>query len=373
MPEVVVVGGGIVGLSVAHEVARRGVRRVTVLERGACGQGATSKATGGIRTQFGSEVNVRLSLRSLEAFRDWSNRYGGGDAGYRPVGYVFLATGDEQLARLRAGAELQRRLGARVEVCDAAETARRLPGLRLDGVAGASFGADDGLGDPRAALHSLLGACRRAGGELRAGAAVEAIEPGGVRVAGERVAADLVVIAAGPWSAVVGRLAGVELPVEPRHRQAYRAGASPGIPRPSPLVVDIESGVYFHTAGDGLVFGGGDRQSPPGFDERVRPSDAPHVVELLARRLPRMREAPLTGMWAGLREMSPDDVGILGPISGRPGLFVAAGFSGHGFMHAPAVGEIAAALITGSEPPFDVSAMSPDRFQRETRREAYAF
>ena len=203
-PDVVVVGGGIVGLAVANALAGRGVR-VTVVERGACGGGSTAKATGGIRSQFGSEIDVRLSLRSLEHFRDWSDRYGG-DAGYRPVGYLFLASTAEQLERLRAGAALQRRLGARVEVWAPGDVGRLLPGLALDGVAGATFGPDDGLGDPGAAVVSLLSACRRRRVEVREGCPVDALERDGdavvgVRAGGERIAAGLVVLSACAWSA----------------------------------------------------------------------------------------------------------------------------------------------------------------------------
>jgi sarcosine oxidase subunit beta len=375
--DVAVVGGGIIGLSVAHALAGRGVGRIVVLERGACGHGSTAKATGGIRCQFGTEVNVRLSLRSLETFRDWRERVGG-DAGYRPVGYVFLATTAAQLDRLRAGAALQRRLGGRVEVWDADQARRRLSGVALDGVVGASYGTDDGLGDPRAAVGSLLAACRRRGVEIREGTPVESIELAGGRAAGvtaggERLASDLTVVAAGAWSAPVARLAGVGLPVEPRHRQAYRARAVPGLPPWSPLTVDLDSGAYFHADGDGVVFGGGDRDGVPGFDDRVRAADAPRAVELLTRRLPRLREAPLTAIRAGLREMTPDDLGVLGPFDEVPGLFAATGFSGHGFMHAPAAGEIAAALITGAEPPFDVSALSPARFRERVSVDDYAF
>jgi sarcosine oxidase subunit beta len=374
--DVAVVGGGIVGLSIANALAERGAGRIAVLERGRCGAGSTSKATGGVRVQFGAEVNVRLTLRSLESFRDWRSRFGG-DAGYRPVGYLFLATTPALLDALRRGAELQRRLGARVELWGPEEVARRLPEAALDGVLGASFGPDDGRASPGAAVESLLAACRRRGVDVREGAGVTAIELAGGRVAGlvaggEAIAAGVVVIAAGAWSAPVARLAGVDLPVEPHHRQAYRAAAAPGLPAESPMVVDAGSGVYFHADGDGLLFGGGDRETPAGFDDRVRAGDAPRIVDLVARRLPAMHGVRPAAMWAGLREMTPDDVPVLGP-SEVPGLFLAAGFSGHGFMHAPAAGEIAAALITGGQPPFDVSAMAPGRFAGGVRRETYAF
>jgi sarcosine oxidase subunit beta len=375
--DVAVVGGGIIGLSVAHALAERGAGRVVILERGACGRGSTAKATGGLRSQFGSEVNVRLSLRSLDAFQRWPERFGGA-VRYRPVGYVFLATTPAQMDDLREGAALQRRLGARVEVWGPDDAARRLPGVVLDGVVGATFGPDDGLADPVAAADSLLAACRRAGVEVREHAPVEAIQLAGGRVAGVtargvRLATEVAVVAAGAWSAPVARLAGVELPIEPRHRQAYRSARAPAVGRPSPLTVDLGTGVYFHTDGDELVFGGGDRDRGPGFDDRAWPSDAPRVLGLLARRLPLMRDAPLTGMWAGLREMTPDRHGVLGWVEAVPGLFAAAGFSGHGFMHAPAVGEVAAALITGAEPPFDVSGLSPARFEGQPTRETHAF
>jgi sarcosine oxidase subunit beta len=213
---------------------------------------------------------------------------------------------------------------------------------------------------------------------VREGAAVTAFGTAGGRVTGlvagaEPVAADLVVLATGAWSAPLGRLAGVELPVEPHHRQAYRAAAPAGLPAPSPQVIDLGSGAYFTAGERGLVFGGGDSRGKPGFDEAVRPADTARAVELLARRLPAMRGVAPDAVWAGLREMTPDDIGLLGPVREAPGLFVAAGFSGHGFMHAPAIGEVAAALITGGEPPVDASAMAPGRFAGPAVPDAYAF
>lgn len=374
--DVVVVGGGIVGLSVAHALRERSVD-VAVLESGGCGLGSTAKATGGIRTQFGSEINVRMSLLALEHFRTWGERYGG-DAGYRPVGYLFLATAAAHLESQRRGAELQRKLGARVELLEPDDIARRLPGVVLDGVLGASLGPDDGLGDPGSAVTSLLSACRRRGVRVEEQTPVTGLEMQGRRVTGVRtpggaVPAGVTVLATGAWTSPLAATAGLDLPITPHHRQVYRAARTIGLPTPSPLVVDLGSGVYFHADGPGLVFGGGDRETEPSWDDRFQPDEAPRIIELLTRRLPAMLDAELSGGWAGLREMTPDDLGIAGPAPGVEGLHVAAGFSGHGFMHAPAVGEIVAGQLTGQATPFDVSALDPARFQGEVQAESYAF
>ena len=377
MPEVVIVGGGIVGLSAAWSLRRAGAGPVTLVERGACGQGATARATGGVRTQFGSEVNVRLSLASLPFFRQWSAIHGG-DAGYRPIGYLFLATTAEHLEAQARGAAVQRACGARVELLAREEVARRLPGAEVSDVLGASFGPDDGLADPGAAVASLVSSCRRSGVEIEEGVAVEEVvlESGrvaGVRTGAGRVVADVVVVAAGPWSPPLLAGAGFDLPVTPRHRQVYRAGAVEGLPSPCPFVVDLGTGVYFHGDGSGLIFGGGDREGTPGYDESFRPEEAPRVIELLSRRLPRVLEARLLGGWAGVRDMTNDDLGVLGPVPGVDGLLVATGFSGHGFMHAPAAGEELARLAFGRATEIDVSALSPSRFGAGLRGETYVF
>ena len=372
--EVLIVGGGIVGLCIAHGLRRRGVGAVTIVERGICGEGSTSRATGGVRTQFSSPVNVQLSLLSLQHFREWTERYGG-DAGYRPVGYLFLAGTREHLAHLQSGARVQGASGARVELLGPDEIAARVPAMEMAGVLGGSFGPDDGLADPGAAAGSLVSACRRSGVTILertpvTGLEVHAGRAAGVRTAAGGMGADLVVLAAGVWSAPLGRDVGLSLPIVPHHRQVYRAGRAPGLARPSPLVVDLGTGVYFHTDADGLVFGGGDRASEPGWDDRFRPDEAPRVIELLTRRLPRMAEAPLTGGWAGLREMTPDDTALVGPAPGVEGLYVAAGFSGHGFMHAPAIGDVVGAQLAGSTAPVDISDLDPARFERGTGAES---
>ncbi|HCG01650.1 MAG TPA: sarcosine oxidase subunit beta [Chloroflexi bacterium] len=374
--EVLVVGGGIVGLSVAWSMRRRGVA-VRILERGVCGQGSTAKATGGIRSQFGSEVNVRLTLASLSTFRDWTLIHGG-DVGFRQVGYLFLATSAAHIEAHRLGAELQRRCGARVELLDADETSARLPWVVLDDVMGASFGPDDGIADPGAAVASMVSSCRRSGVEISEGVVVQAIEQSGGQVTGvtttaRSIAADVVVICAGPWSALLAATAGISLPVTPHHRQVYRTGAVRAIPSVTPFVIDQGTGVYFHSDGGGLIFGGGDRDGAEGFDESFRAEESPRIIELLSRRLPQVLDAELTGGWAGVRDMTPDDLAVVGALPSPEGAYIATGFSGHGFMHAPAIGEEVARLVAGEAPGLDMATLLPTRFDSALRREPYVF
>lgn len=371
------VGAGIVGLSIAHALREAGVRRVTVVERGRAGEGSTMRATGGIRAQFASPVLVRLSLLALEHWRTWSLRYHG-DVSFRRTGYLFLNTSPEQMAAADRGLSVQRSLGARVERLGRRELARRLPGVRLEDVLGATLGLDDGLADPGAAVISLVRACRRRGVSLEeglddAGLVVSGGRVTGVRTAGRQYPAGTVVVATGAWTAPLLAPVGITLPIEPHHRQVYRATRPAQVGAELPMVVDRGTGVYFHPDGAGLVFGGGDRCTEPGWDARFRPQDAPRIIELLTARVPAMAGAGLTGGWAGLREMTPDDLGVVGRLDGVEGVFVAAGFSGHGFMHAPAIGEVVAAQLTGRRPPVDVEALAPGRFASHLDPDAYAF
>jgi sarcosine oxidase subunit beta len=375
--DVLVLGAGIVGLSIAHALREAGVRRVTVLDRGRAGEGSTMRATGGIRVQFGNPVLIRLSLLALEHWRTWSLRYRG-DVSYRRTGYLFLATSSEHMASADRALSLQRSLGARVERLGQRDLARRLTGVRLEGVLGGTLGLDDGLADPGAAVVSLVRACRRRRVTLLEGLGDASLATSGGRVIGVRAGerdfpAEVVVVATGAWTAPVLAPLGITLPIEPHHRQAYRATRPAGISPELPMVIDRGTGVYFHPDGPGLIFGGGDRESEPGWDARYRPDEAPRIVELLTARLPAMADAELAAGWAGLREMTPDDLGVVGPIEGVEGLFVAAGFSGHGFMHSPAIGELVAAQLTGRRQPFDVAALSPSRFAHPLSPDAYAF
>ncbi len=381
---VIVVGGGIIGLCTAFEMAQAGRHAsVTVLERHRLGSGTTARATGGIRTQFSSEANVRLALLSREHFAHWQDIYGG-DPRFARIGYLFVTARERQAALLRAGAVEQRRWGVEVSLLTPAALGPLVPGMTTGDLHLGTFTESDGIADPGAATAALESACRRTGVVLREGAEVQSLRlhadgaVAGVSLRdGTAVDTDQVVVACGPWTAPLLADIGVRMPIEPHHRQVYRTGPLPTWPPHIPLTVDLDTGLYCHSDGAAVVFGGGDRDTSPSFDDEPRPSDVAQLGAALVHRWPFLGEAPITHTWAGLREMTPDDLGVVGELSDHPGLFVAAGFSGHGFMQAPAVGLVMAALTAGSPPPVDVSALGPGRFIHsqgsEDKNEHYVF
>jgi len=368
--EIVIIGGGIVGLSIAYHLAARGCKGVCVLERGQIGQGATGKATGGIRQQFSREINVRLSQESLKQFERFEEEMGS-SADFRQVGYLFLASRVSDWAWLQEAAGLQRRLGVPVELLTPEEAGRGITGLRIDDLLGATFCGTDGIADPHAVLHGLAIQARRLAVRILEGREVIGVlcDSGrvrGVQVRGEgAVAASLVVNAAGVHAREIGLMAGVEIPVDPHHRQAFVAEPLAGVANSMPMTVDLRSGTYVHVERNGnIVLGGGDHGDRRGFDERLDWSLLPRLIEGVTHRLPALESARIQRGWAGLREMTPDELAIVGPVVDTEGFFVAAGFSGHGFMHAPAIGKVMAELILdGKASTIDISALSLERFR----------
>jgi len=368
--EIVIIGGGIVGLSIAYHLAARGCHDVCVLERGQIGQGATAKATGGIRQQFSREINIRLSQESLKRFKRFEEEMGC-PADFRQIGYLFLASSGEDWAWLQEAASLQRRLGVPVELLAPGEAGGLVPGLRTGDLLGATFCGTDGIADPHAVLHGFARQARRLGVRILEGREVTGILRDGGRVQGvqvkdgEAVAAALVVNAAGVHAKEVGLMAGVEIPVEPHHRQAFVAEPLAGLASSIPMTVDLRSGTYLHVERNGnIVLGGGDHGDRRGFDEGLDWSLLPRLIEGVTHRLPALESARIQRGWAGLREMTPDELAIVGPVLGIEGFLVAAGFSGHGFMHAPAIGKVMAELILdGKASTIGISALSLDRFR----------
>ena len=358
--EVVIVGGGAVGTSVAWHLTELGITDVVLLERDALGSGSTSKSAGGIRAQFADELNVRIALCSLAELESFEERHGV-DIGLVQAGYLFLLDSEEDADRFRAALALQQRLGVPSREISPADAEAIVPGLVTDDLVAATFCPTDGYATPEAVVAGWASSARDRGVRIRQGETVSEIELDVGRIAAvvtprARIATDTVVCAAGAWSREVAGLLGIELPVHGERRALHFSPESGGLPTPVPLTVDFATGLYFHSEGDGLVFG-------------ARETELEEVAEHAARRLPLLAELPVRSSWTGLYEMSPDHNAIVGELA-EPGRFLyATGFSGHGFQQAPAVGEHLAELIAGHEPTLDLSPFTLDRFATGAVRE----
>jgi sarcosine oxidase subunit beta len=369
--EVVVVGGGAIGTSIAFHLAEAGAD-VCLLERDALSSGSTSRAAGGVRTQFSDPLNIAIGLRGIEAFTRFGDRPGG-EIDLRQVGYLFLLDSELDVAVFERSVALQNELGVPSRLLDPARAAALSPLAGLDGVLAATFCHLDGHASPEAVTQGYAGGARRHGATVLTGVAVEAIEvDGGVArgVATDRgpVAADAVVCAAGVWSPALARTAGLELPVEPVLREVVTTAPVPGLPDETPLTVDFSTGFYFHREGPGLLLGMADPSQPPGFDEPTDPAWLERVSEVAARRAPSFLDMGVAHRWKGYYEVTPDHNGLVGEAQEVERLFYATGFSGHGFMQAPAVGEIVRDLVLGREPFLDLSPLSVERFRTGAAR-----
>jgi sarcosine oxidase subunit beta len=375
--DALVCGGGIVGLAAAYELADRGAD-VTLCERGSLGAGSTARAAGGIRSQFSTRVNVELSLASKPVWDSFEERFGV-DIGLRKNGYLFLARSEETAEQFRENAAMQRELGAESELLTPAEATEHCPGLDPDLFRAATYNPDDGVADPNLAVQGYAAAAREAGVAIRTKTAVTDIHLDDGRVVGadvsadgetERLAVDYVVNAAGAWAARVGELAGVDLPIAPRRRQIAVVEPSVPVPESAPLTIDLDTGSYFRPERDGIALVGGHfaetdpDADPDRYDEGVDIDWAAEAVERAGAYAEYFGpETRIRRGWAGLYAVTPDHHPIV--ETSVPGLVTAAGFSGHGFQHAPATGRIVADLVVdGATDVVDLSALARDRFER---------
>ena len=371
--EVVVIGAGVVGASVAYHLAERGCGRILVLERHqAPGQGSTSKATGGFRAQFGSEMNVRLSLLSREKLGRFEEELGV-DSGYRPCGYLFLASDEAQLGALRAAQGIQKEAGLEeARTVTPSEIEQINPAIRTDGLAGGVFCPTDGFIRPMGILRGYIEGARRLGvgfeyGVECAGFALDgAGRVAAVRTSGGDIAAGSVVNAAGAWAALVAREAALDLPVEPLRRQVAVPRPFDALPEDMPMTIFVEDGFHLRVR-DGrvmLLWPDEPEVSDP-FDQSVEDSWIESVLEKARARIPCLSRASVDReeCWAGLYEMSPDGHALLGRAPEIENLYLVNGSSGHGVMHAPALGQLIAEIIVdGAASTLDTRALRPSRF-----------
>jgi sarcosine oxidase, subunit beta len=356
---VVIIGGGVMGASAAYHLALRGQPDVLLLERGDLfGQGATGKCAGGIRHQFASEVNIRLSIESIRMLERFEDELGQ-PIGLHQCGYLFLLTGEEDVAAFRENVELQHSLGVLTEWLSADDVRRRLPLLKLDDALAGTFYGRDGLTDPNSVVAGYVSGARRLGATLLTGGdrvVFLATNVGSVE-------ADLVINAAGPFAADVGRLLGVELPITPLRRQMLVTTPLPDVPQDFPFVIDFATGLYFHREGPGILTGQANPFETPGTDERVDLEWEQVHLARAVQRLPLLEQAGLAHHWAGLYEMTPDAHPLIGRVDPLSNVYVVAGFSGHGFMHGPIAGQLLAEVIVdGRASTLDISALNPNRF-----------
>lgn len=375
------------GASVAYHLTRRGITDVVLVERETLlGTGSTGRNAGGVRHQFSNEANIRLSIESINVLEHFEDEVGV-PIDFHQDGYLFLLSSDVSVETFRRNVALQRRLGVGVDWLDARAAAALAPGLDTDGVLGATFCARDGIADPNGVTMGFAKAAQEAGASIERNTEVTGIRAGGGRVAGVEtskgpIETRAVVNAAGPHARAIGRMAGVDVPVDPYRRHIFIAALDPSTGSGSPraestgdqfgpgkipssriMVIDFETTFYFHREGAGLLFGMGGRDEAPTFDTTVQWDFLPQVIDVAVKRLPALDNASISHAWAGSYEMTPDANPIIGAAEGVDGFYLINGFSGHGFQHSPAAGRILADVIAGRDPQFDLAPFAPTRFE----------
>jgi sarcosine oxidase, subunit beta len=372
--DVLIIGGGIVGASVAWHLTEAGCRNVLMVERESHqGKGSTGKSMGGVRAQFATKPNIQMSLYSIPFYGAFDQRLEH-PSGYRAQGYLFVATLPKHLEYLQTNQKLQKSLGleqARMLSCE--EIAAIVPQLRCDDVLGGSFCPIDGFIDPYSVMVGFSTRACDQGARLWRSAEVTSIHRDasgitGVETTRGPVSTRVVVNAAGPWAAQVAALAGVSLPVEPMRRMLVPTEPFDDVSHAVPMVVDMSTGFHFRPESLGFLLAWNDPDEKMGFNTNFEPTFIEKVLTLAADRVPCFENLAVNPKraWAGLYEMSPDHHAIIGPVPELKGFFCANGFSGHGAMHSPATGRMLADLIIKgkTEVVDEVEVLSPGRFAK---------
>jgi sarcosine oxidase subunit beta len=375
--EIVIIGGGVMGMSTAYHLALKGCHDVLLLEREAFfGEGATGRCAGGIRHQFSTDVNIQLSIHSIRMLEHFEEEVGQ-PIDLKQCGYLIMASSEEEMETFRANVARQHQHGVLTQILSPDEITTRVPHLNLEGIIGATFYGRDGIADPSGVVGGYVSRARALGTTLLNQVEVTGITVKSGRVAGVQtplgqVAAGCVVIAAGPWSGLVGRLAGVELPIVPERQQIIVTAPLDWLPDDFPFVIDFAQRLYFHPEGKGLLTGQSMVDWPPTFEQTIDPNwTAVHIANAIAR-LPMLESAQVLTQWAGLYENTPDALPIIGPIPQVEGLFCIAGFSGHGFMHGPVAGLLLAEdILDEGAHTVDITPLRFTRFQAGALSDEY--
>ena len=367
--DVVIIGAGIIGFSVAFHLARARFGQIVLVDKGSLiGDGSTSQAAGGIRAQFAQKTNIEMSIISENFFENFKEETGY-DAFFEQVGYLFLLSEQADIDLFKKSCELQKSLGLPVELLKTEEIARIVPHVRLDDIKLGTFCEKDGISDQREFLSGFERASKKMGLVVELEAEVESIDVESGKITGIRtkrghIKTPIVVNCAGPFAKEIGQMVGAEVKVEPYKRQIVNTAeldfVKPGIP----MVVDVKSGLYCHKEGSGLLLGWAEKDREPSFDISVEPDYTDSILERALDRIPQLETAEIANQWAGLYESTPDHQAIIGWESKVEGMFHCCGFSGHGIMHAPAAGLVTSEILTGKEPSVEISSYAPERFAK---------
>jgi sarcosine oxidase subunit beta len=369
--EVAIIGAGIVGSSVAFHLTEAGLKNVLVIERETRqGLGSTGKSMGGVRAQFSTDVNIQMSLYSIPFLNRFEDATGY-PSGYKPHGYLFMASNEAHINYLRTNFARQQALGLKgIQWLQPDDIRKVLPQLRSDDIIGGTLCPTDGFVDPNSVMTGFMARALERGATLWRGTEVTGIqvedgEITGVKTTNGSVATRTVVNAAGPWAAGVARMAGAELPIEPLRRMLVPTEPFPGLPERLPMIIDMSNGWHFRQEGLGLIMAWADPGQQPGFRTDFDPAFIEKILTRAVNRVPCFADLAVNPRrcWAGMYEMSPDHHSILGPAPNVRGLFFANGFSGHGVMHSPATGRILSDLILhGKTDIIDADILSIRRF-----------
>ena len=365
--DIVIIGAGIIGISIAYYLGKMGAKNVAVFEKDLIGQGSTGFCAGGIRRQWSTEINMKFAMASYEAFQHFEEEFNASPE-FHQIGYLFLARDPEEMETFRQNIELQHRFGVPSQLLTRKEIKKRWPFLHVEDISGGAFCATDGYAGPFEVTNAMAKGAKGYGVEIHEKTEVMAIEVTGGRIASVltskgSVECPVVVNAAGPHAAHVGKLAGVDIPVNPIRRQLFITDPFDKIPASVPLVIDHTQNFYFRREGDCVLLSGPQDETPSfslntDFDAMVE------TAEKATHRVPAFEEIRIGRGWAGLYEISPDNHAILGKVPGVRGLILAAGFSGHGFQHGPAAGMVISELILkGKSESVDITPLALTRFK----------